>query len=161
MRASLVAVALLALAVSPALATLGDNGMTTYTGRKREANTLVFGNEYLVNQAMAATMEFTRDVLKGTWKPTRNQPATEKQEVRAVVLVAVAAGQHAGSTAAAACAGSGLLVAAAAAHTLRPAASPDPSTPCCSLLPSLALTRTTPADHRSRSSASTASLPLP
>jgi hypothetical protein len=28
-----------------------------------------------------ATLNFAKDVLKGTWKPVRNDPPTEKQEV--------------------------------------------------------------------------------
>lgn len=82
MRSALFAVALLALTAS-ALASLplGDNGMTTYTGRKREANTLVFGNQMVVDQGMNAVMELTKQMLTGTWKPTRNDPATEKKDV--------------------------------------------------------------------------------
>lgn len=82
MRSALIAVALLALTAS-ALASLplGDNGMTTYTGRKREANTLVFGNQMVVDQGMNAVMELTKQMLTGTWKPTRNDPATPKTDV--------------------------------------------------------------------------------
>lgn len=51
--------ALLALAVLVALighlvpveATFGDNGLTTFTGRAREPNTLVFGNDMVTEQA--------------------------------------------------------------------------------------------------------------
>lgn len=51
--------ALLALAVLAALlgplvpveATFGDNGLTTFTGRAREPNTLVFGNDMVTEQA--------------------------------------------------------------------------------------------------------------
>jgi hypothetical protein len=135
-RAAVVAAVVAALlAVSPALAVLGDNGMTTYDGRPMAPNTLVFGRGMALDKAVDSALTLTRDVLTGTFQPMRNEPATEKQEVRGVVLVAVAADDDAGGTAAAASAGSGLLVVAAAAHTLRPAASPDPSPPCCSLLP--------------------------
>ena len=92
MRASLFAVALLALAGS-ALASLplGDNGMTTYTGRKREANTLVFGNQMVVDQGVNAMLELTKQMLTGTWKATANDPATEKKEVRGPLPAAAAA----------------------------------------------------------------------
>lgn len=80
MRAILLWV-LLTLLAAPVLATLGDNGMATYTGRMREPNTLVFGNEMVVDQAMKSTLQFASDVLKGTWKPVPNDPATEKKEV--------------------------------------------------------------------------------
>jgi hypothetical protein len=82
MRACLVAVALLALA-STALASLplGDNKMTTYTGRKREANTLVFGNQMVVDQGVNAMLELTKQMLTGTLKAVPNDPATEKKEV--------------------------------------------------------------------------------
>lgn len=51
--------ALLALAVLVALlgplvpveATFGDNGLTTFTGRAREPDTLVFGTEMVTEQA--------------------------------------------------------------------------------------------------------------
>lgn len=72
---------LLAL-LGPALAGMGDNGLTTYTGRKREPNTLVFGNDMVTEQALQATLNIMKDVMKGSWKPTRNDPATEKTEVR-------------------------------------------------------------------------------
>lgn len=82
MRAALVAVALLALTAS-ALASLplGDNGMTTYTGRKREPNTMVFGNQMVVDQGVNAMLELTKQVLTGTVKAVPNDPATEKTEV--------------------------------------------------------------------------------
>ena len=81
MRALLFAVALLALA-GPALGSLGDNGMTTYTGRKREPNTLVFGNQMVVDQGVNAMLEMTKQSLTGTWHAQPNEPATEKVEVR-------------------------------------------------------------------------------
>jgi len=77
-------IVLLAL-LGPALAGMagmGDNGLTTYTGRKREPNTLVFGNDMVSEQALQATLNIMKDVMKGSWKPTRNDPATEKAEVR-------------------------------------------------------------------------------
>lgn len=83
MRALLALAALLAL-LGPALiveATLGDNGLTTYTGRTREPNTLVFGNEMVSEQAWEGTLSLTKDILKGTWKPLKNDPPTEKKEV--------------------------------------------------------------------------------
>ena len=52
MRAVLCTVALLALAGQAfGILPLGDNGMTTYTGRKREPNTLVFGNQNWTTRA--------------------------------------------------------------------------------------------------------------
>jgi hypothetical protein len=81
MRLALCLAVLLALTGS-ALATLGDNGLTTYDGRKRAPNTLVFGNQMVIDQAVESTLRFTGDVLKGTWKPVPNDAATEKQEVR-------------------------------------------------------------------------------
>lgn len=86
-RGALLAVALLALSASSALASLplGDNGMTTYTGRKREPNTLVFGNQMVVDQGMNAVIELTKQMLTGTVKPVPNDPATKKEEVRVQV----------------------------------------------------------------------------
>lgn len=55
--------------------------MTTYTGRKREPNTLVFGNQMVVDQGVNAMLDLTKQMLTGTWKPTANDPATEKKEV--------------------------------------------------------------------------------
>jgi hypothetical protein len=82
MRAALVAVALLALTASTlASLPLGDNGMTTYTGRKREPNTLVFGNQMVVDQGVNAMLELTKQFLKGTVKAVPNDPATPKTEV--------------------------------------------------------------------------------
>jgi hypothetical protein len=81
MRALFCLAALLALA-GPAWATLGDNGMTTYNGRKREENTVVFGNQLVVDLMATTTVRFAADLLKGTFKPTPNAPATEKKEVR-------------------------------------------------------------------------------
>lgn len=80
MKAALFTVAALLL-VNSAFATLGDNGMTTYDGRKREGDTLVFGNQLVVDQAFGATMDLTQQMLTGTWKPARNDPPTEKKEV--------------------------------------------------------------------------------
>jgi hypothetical protein len=57
--------------------------MTTYTGRKREANTLVFGNQMVVDQGVNAMLELTKQMLTGTWKAVPNDPATEKKEVGA------------------------------------------------------------------------------
>jgi len=90
MRALLALAALLAL-LGPALmakATLGDNGLTTYTGRKREPNTMVFGNDMVSEQAWEGTLSLTKDFLKGTWKPLKNDPPTEKKEVSQEVLSA-------------------------------------------------------------------------
>ena len=66
---------------APALATLGDNGLTTYTGRKRAPHTLVFGNDMVTEQALQATLSLAKDLLKGAWRPMRNDPPTEKTEV--------------------------------------------------------------------------------
>lgn len=86
MRAVLCTVALLALAGQAfGILPLGDNGMTTYTGRKREPNTLVFGNQMVVDQGMQAVFDLTKQVLTGTWKATPNDPATEKKEVRVLL----------------------------------------------------------------------------
>jgi hypothetical protein len=80
MRDILSLAALLALFGS-CLAIMGDNGLVTYTGRSREPNTLVFGNDMVLEQAMQATMTFAKDILKGTWRPMKNDPSTEKREV--------------------------------------------------------------------------------
>ena len=80
MRALFCLAALLALAGS-AFATMGDNGMTTYTGRKREPNTVVFGNQLVIDLMATSTVGFAADLLKGTFKPVPNAPATEKKEV--------------------------------------------------------------------------------
>lgn len=83
MKAVLSAAVLLALAGPVfSILPLGDNGMTTYTGRKREPNTLVFGNQMVVDQGVNAMLELTKQMLSHTWKPTPNDPATEKTEVR-------------------------------------------------------------------------------
>jgi len=58
--------------------------MTTYTGRKREPNTLVFGNQMVVDQGVNAMLELTKQMLTGTWKPVPNDPATQKKEVSGV-----------------------------------------------------------------------------
>jgi len=55
--------------------------MTTYTGRKREPNTVVFGNQQVIDLAATASINFAADVLKGTFKPVPNAPATEPKEV--------------------------------------------------------------------------------
>ena len=80
MRAVLFTVAAVLL-VSPAFATLGDNGMTTYNGRTREPDTLVFGNQLLIDSAVTATLDLSQQVLTGTYQPVPNEPPTEKQEV--------------------------------------------------------------------------------
>lgn len=80
MRALLLLAALLAL-LGAAHATYGDNGLTTYTGRKREPNTLVFGNDMVSQQATQATLSMAKDLLKGNWRPVRNDPPTEKRKV--------------------------------------------------------------------------------
>lgn len=85
MRALLLAVALLALA-GPVFGSLGDNGMATYTGRKREPNTLVFGNQMVIDQGVNAMLELTKAMFTGTMKATPNDPATEKKEVRQQLL---------------------------------------------------------------------------
>lgn len=71
---------LLALTGS-ALASKGDNGMTTYDGRKRAPNTVVFGNQLIMDLAWESTLGFVADLAKGTFKPVPNAPATEKKEV--------------------------------------------------------------------------------
>ena len=80
MRAVLALLAL-ALLAGPAVATFGDNGLTTYTGRKRENNTLVFGNDMVIQQAVQAHLSFFKDIMKGTFSPSRNDPAIAKHEV--------------------------------------------------------------------------------
>lgn len=80
MRSLLFLAALLALA-APAFASLGDNGMETYSGRKRAPNTVVFGNQMVIDLAVQSSVGFAAELLKGTFKPTPNQPATEKKEV--------------------------------------------------------------------------------
>ena len=82
MRAVLVLVAALSL-LGLASAGLGDNGLTTYTGRTREPNTLVFGQDMVSEQALQATLSYAKDVFKGVWRPAKNDPATPKQEVSA------------------------------------------------------------------------------
>lgn len=77
--------ALLALTV-PAFATLGDNGMKTYNGRSRAPNTVVFGNQQIVDLAASASIGFAADLAKGTFKPTPNQPATKPEPVSLAVL---------------------------------------------------------------------------
>jgi hypothetical protein len=42
---------------------------------------MVFGNDMVTEQALQATMNFAKDVLKGTWRPSKNDPPTPKQEV--------------------------------------------------------------------------------
>jgi hypothetical protein len=70
MQALLALAALLAL-LGPGLlvgATFGDNGLTTYTGRKREPNTLVFGNDMVTEQALqvsTATMQPNSTLTRG------------------------------------------------------------------------------------------------
>jgi hypothetical protein len=81
MRVTLLALAVLLMLLGPAAATFGDNGLTTYTGRKRSPNTMVFGNDMVTEQALQATLNFAKDVLKGTWRPSKNDPPTPKQEV--------------------------------------------------------------------------------
>lgn len=83
MRSLLFLAALLALA-APAFASLGDNGMETYSGRKRAPNTVVFGNQLVIDLAVQSSVGFAAELLKGTFKPTPNQPATEKKEVSRV-----------------------------------------------------------------------------
>lgn len=85
MKAALFALAALLLA-GPAFATLGDNGMTTYNGRTREKDVLVFGNQLVIDQAFGATMDLTQQLLTGTYKPHKNDPPTEKKEVSVYVL---------------------------------------------------------------------------
>lgn len=68
--------------------------MTTYTGRKREPNTLVFGNQMVVDQGVNAMLELTKQMLTGTWKPVANDPATEKKGVRGVCLLVSVIQQH-------------------------------------------------------------------
>lgn len=82
MRLAILSVAaVLLLALPAAMATLGDNGMTTYTGRVRAPNTLVFGNQLIVDRATDATLDMMQKLLTGTWKPTRNDPPTPKRKV--------------------------------------------------------------------------------
>lgn len=64
--------------------------MTTYTGRKREPNTLVFGNQMVVDQGVNAMLELTKQFLKGTVKAVPNDPATPKTEVTLECLNSVA-----------------------------------------------------------------------
>ncbi|KAF6259716.1 hypothetical protein COO60DRAFT_1511685 [Scenedesmus sp. NREL 46B-D3] len=80
MKAAVFAVAA-CLLVGTAFATLGDNGMTTYTGRTRQSDTLVFGNQLVIDNAMAATFDLTEQMLTGTYTAHRNDPATEKKVV--------------------------------------------------------------------------------
>lgn len=80
MKAAVFAVAA-CLLVGSAFATLGDNGMTTYTGRKRAENSLVFGNQLVIDNAMAATFDLTEQMLTGTYTAHKNDPATEKKVV--------------------------------------------------------------------------------
>lgn len=80
MKAALFALAALLLA-GPALASLGDNGMTTYNGRTRDEDVLVFGNQLVIDQAFGATMDLTQQMLTGTYKPSKNDPPTDKKEV--------------------------------------------------------------------------------
>ena len=82
MRAIMLALAVLLVLLGPAAATFGDNGLGTYTGRKRSPNTMVFGNDMVTEQALQATLNFAKDVLKGNWRPVKNDPPTPKQEVR-------------------------------------------------------------------------------
>lgn len=89
MRSLLFLAALLALA-APALASLGDNGMETYSGRKRAPNTVVFGNQMVIDLAVQSSVGFAAELLKGTFKPTPNQPATEKKEITLECLNSVA-----------------------------------------------------------------------
>lgn len=71
---------LLAL-TGPAFASKGDNGMTTYDGRKRAPNTVVFGNQLVVDLTWESALGFVADLAKGTFKPVPNAPHTEKNEV--------------------------------------------------------------------------------
>lgn len=80
MKAALFTVAA-CLLVGSAFATLGDNGMTTYNGRSRQNNTLVFGNQLIIDQAANAMFDFTQKFLTGTVKIYQNDPPTEKKEV--------------------------------------------------------------------------------
>jgi hypothetical protein len=82
MRAIMLALAVLLVLLGPAAATFGDNGLGTYTGRKRSPNTMVFGNDMVTEQALQATLNFAKDVLKGNWRPVKNDPPTPKREVR-------------------------------------------------------------------------------
>eukprot|EP00775_Hariotina_reticulata_P003867 gene3867-4122_t len=91
MRIAILGVAaVLLLALPAAMATLGDNGMTTYTGRVRAPNTLVFGNQLIVDRATEATLDMMQKVLTGTWKPTRNDPPTPKRKIDLSCLNSVA-----------------------------------------------------------------------
>lgn len=55
--------------------------METYNGRKREPNTVVFGNQLVVDLAASSTLGFAAELMKGTFKPVPNAPATEPTEV--------------------------------------------------------------------------------
>jgi hypothetical protein len=70
-----------ALVVRSAFASLGDNGMVTYSGRGRQPNTLVFGNQLLIDNVVQATLDTAGQMLLGTWRPTPNEPATDPAEV--------------------------------------------------------------------------------
>ncbi|KAF8065440.1 F-box protein [Scenedesmus sp. PABB004] len=89
MKGALCALAALLLA-GPALATLGDNGMTTYNGRTYQPNTLTFGNQLVVDNAMKATLDLTEAMLTGTYKAVPNDPGTEKKVVDLECLNSVA-----------------------------------------------------------------------
>jgi hypothetical protein len=80
MKAAVFAVAA-CLLVGSAFATLGDNGMTTYNGRTRQNDTLVFGNQLIIDNAMAATFNIAEQMLTGTYTAHKNDPATEKEVV--------------------------------------------------------------------------------
>jgi hypothetical protein len=80
MKAAVFAVAA-CLLVGSAFATLGDNGMTTYNGRTRQNDTLVFGNQLIIDNAMAATFDIAEQMLTGTYQAYKNDPATEKEVV--------------------------------------------------------------------------------
>lgn len=83
----LVCLAVLLALTGPALASKGDNGMTTYDGRKRAPNTVVFGNQLIMDLTWESTLGFLADLAKGTYKPVANAPATEKKEVRLRTIV--------------------------------------------------------------------------
>lgn len=55
--------------------------METYNGRKREPNTVVFGNQLVVDLAASASLGFAAELMKETFKPVPNAPATEPKEV--------------------------------------------------------------------------------
>jgi hypothetical protein len=82
MKARLLCLAALLALTVPAFATLGDNGMKTYDGRSRQPNTVVFGNQQIVDLAASSSLGFVAELAKGTFKPVPNQPATEPTEVR-------------------------------------------------------------------------------